>query len=63
MALNRNQALKLLLSQQVYDIIPEHCLQKPDKPNNYYSMYDLLGVLGVQSEELEYVENFMFKDL
>lgn len=63
MSLNRNQALKLLLSQQVYDSIPEHYLQKPDKPNNYYSMYDLLGVLGAQSEELEYVEDFMFKDL
>jgi len=63
MALNRNQALKLLSYQQVYDSIPEHYLQKPDKPNNYYSMYDLLEAIGVQREELDYVENFMFKDL
>lgn len=63
MNLSRHQVLKLLLDQQVYDSIPENYIIKPNKPNNYYSMYDILEVLGIEREELDYIDRFNFKDL
>lgn len=58
---NRQQAIKLLAAQEIYDTLPDEDLYLGD--GKYLTIYDILAGLDVTKDEIEYTNGLTFKEL
>lgn len=62
MKLNREQAIKILAAQEIYDAMDLEMFYD-EKTGRYPSIYDILHQVGVHENEIDYVKNFSLKEL
>lgn len=60
--INRQQVIKLLSDDIVYDTLDLDFWYDEEK-DKYLSIYDILGQLDVTKDEIDSVQNLSYKDL
>lgn len=60
--LNREQAIKILSAQEIYDAMDLEMFYD-EQTGRYPSIYDILHQLGVHENEIDYVKSFSLSKL